>query len=76
MTYHDMAPGHVLALLSMPLESKARARVGPSRASLAPLDKRIRHRLSRSARISWNKPTNCSAREQTALFIDAPDYIR
>ena len=75
MTYHDMAPGYVLELLSMPLESKAERALGLRALRSLLWTKDPSQALEKRADFMEQANELLTAREQTALFIDAPDYI-
>jgi predicted nucleic acid-binding protein len=75
LTYHDVAPGYVLELLSAPLEEKAVRDLGLRALRTLLWTKDPSQQLEQRAAFMEQANELLTAEEQVSLFIEAPDYV-
>ena len=73
--YHDVAPGYVLELLSMPLEAESERALGVRALRTLIWTKDPSQQLEQRAAFMEQTNELLTAQEHVALFVDAPDYI-
>lgn len=75
LSYHDVAPGYVLELLSAPLEEKVIRDLGLRALRTLLWTKDPSQQLEQRAAFMEQANELLTAEEQVSLFIEAPDYV-
>jgi len=75
LTFHDMAPGYVLELLSLPLENIAERALGLRALRSLLWTKDVAQQLEQRAAFMEQANELLTSQEQVSLFVDAPDYV-
>jgi len=75
LMFHDVAPGYVLELLSLPLEAEAERSIGLRALRTLLWTKDPAQQLEQRAAFMEQANELLTAQEQVALFVDAPEYI-